>query len=63
VRVHSLTLSFTPELPLLAYNLASPYFGHEPKVRVVTPDGFPNLIGSKGQTHWIEKKIISLKRY
>jgi hypothetical protein len=36
VRVHSLTLSFTPRLPLLARNLVSPYFGREPKVRVAT---------------------------
>jgi len=35
VRVHSLTLSFTPELLLLAHNLASPCFGREPKARVV----------------------------
>jgi hypothetical protein len=36
VRVHSLTLSFTPGLPLLARNLASLCLGREPKVRVAT---------------------------
>jgi hypothetical protein len=36
VRVHSLTLSFTPRLPSLARNLASPCLGREPKVKVVT---------------------------
>jgi hypothetical protein len=43
VRVHSFTLSFTPEnmrcdsqASLLACNLVSPCFGREPKVRVVT---------------------------
>jgi len=36
VKVHSLTLSFTPMLPLLARNLASPYLGHEPKVKVTS---------------------------
>jgi hypothetical protein len=35
VRVHSLTLSFTPRLPF-GSNLASPCLGHEPKARVVT---------------------------
>jgi hypothetical protein len=34
VRVHSLTLSFIPDF-LLALNLASLRFGHEPKARVV----------------------------
>ncbi len=41
VRVHSLTLSFTPELPLLAYNLVSPCLGHELKARVATLHLFP----------------------
>jgi len=36
VRVHSLTLSFTPGLLLLAHNLASPCFHREPKARVAT---------------------------
>jgi hypothetical protein len=43
VRVHSFTLSYTPEsmrcdfwASLLAYTLASPYFGYKPKVKVVT---------------------------
>jgi len=34
--VHSLTLSFTPGLLLLAHNLASPCLGHKPKARVAT---------------------------
>jgi hypothetical protein len=36
VKVHSFTLSFTPGLPFLAYNLATPCLGCEPKARVVT---------------------------
>ncbi len=36
VRVHSLTLSLTLGLPLLACNLANPCLGHEPKARVAT---------------------------
>jgi len=43
VRVHSLTLSYTPKsmrcdsrASLLAYTFASPYLGCEPKVRVTT---------------------------
>jgi len=36
VRVHSLTLSFTLELLVLACNLASPCLGCEPKARVAT---------------------------
>jgi len=43
VKVHSLTLSYTPEnmrcesrASLLAHTLASPCFGHEPKARVAT---------------------------
>jgi hypothetical protein len=36
VRVHSLTLSFTPKLLLLARNLASPCLGREPKAKVTT---------------------------
>jgi hypothetical protein len=36
VKVHSLTLSFTPGLPLLARNLASPCLGCEPKAKVTT---------------------------
>jgi len=35
-KVHSLTLSFTPKLPLLARNLVSPCFSHKPKARVTT---------------------------
>jgi hypothetical protein len=35
VKVHSFTFSFTLEL-LLAYNLASPCLGREPKARVAT---------------------------
>ncbi len=37
MRVHSLTLSFTPVLPLLTHNLASPCFDREPTARVTTP--------------------------
>jgi len=36
VRVHSLTLPFTPGLLLLAHNLANPCFGRKPKARVAT---------------------------
>jgi len=43
VKVHSLTLSYTPrsiwrdsQVSLLACNLASPCFGCEPKARVAT---------------------------
>jgi len=43
VRVHSLTLSYTPGsmrcgswASLLAFTLASPCFGHEPKAKVTT---------------------------
>jgi len=36
VKVHSLTLSFTPGFPLLACNLASPCFDHKPKAKVAT---------------------------
>jgi len=36
VRVHSLTLPFTPRLLLMAHNLATPYFSCKPKARVVT---------------------------
>ncbi len=35
-RVHSLTLSFTLRLLLLACNLASPSLGRKPKARVAT---------------------------
>jgi hypothetical protein len=36
VRVHSLTLPFTPKLPFLAHNLATPCHNCEPKARVAT---------------------------
>jgi len=36
VKVHSLTLAFTPILPFLAHNLATLCFGREPKARVAT---------------------------
>jgi len=36
VKVHSLTLAFTPKLPFSACNLATPCLGREPKARVVT---------------------------
>jgi hypothetical protein len=36
VKVQSLTLSFIPRLPLLAFNLGSPCLGYKPKVRVAT---------------------------
>ncbi len=50
VRVHSLTLSYTPRnmqhdfrASLLARNLARPYLGHEPKARVVTTRIISNM--------------------
>jgi hypothetical protein len=43
VKIHSFTLSYTPRsmkcdswVSLLACTFASPYFGHEPNVRVAT---------------------------
>jgi len=51
VRVHSLTLSYTPRnmrcdshASLLAHTLASPCFGRKPKARVVT-----KKVGRKGE--------------
>jgi len=44
-RVHSLTLSFIPGLPLLARNLASPCLGCKPKARVVTHNAKGGYIG------------------
>jgi hypothetical protein len=55
VSVHSLTLFYTPEnmrcdsrASFLARTLVSPYFGHEPKVKVAT-----NTLGSFQIFHFL----------
>jgi len=60
VRVHSLTLSFTPELPLLAHNLASPYLGHEPKAKVATFFVIMNVLLTNGFFSW---RFTSLQNF
>jgi hypothetical protein len=59
VRVHSLTLSFTPGLPLLAHNLASPCLGHKPKAKVATFFVIMNVFFTIGFFSWRFTKLAN----